>query len=47
MRILLKLLHLYLYIDGIRGGAVNIEYGNIKNGNIEKNLTSRRGHRKR
>ena len=24
------------------GGAVNIKYGNIENGNIEKNLTSRR-----
>ena len=25
--------------------AVDIEYGNIENGNIEKKLTSRRGHR--
>ena len=29
------------------GGAVNIEFGNIKNGIIEKNLTSRRGHQER
>ena len=26
------------------GGAVNIEYGNIKNGNIEFILTSKREH---
>ena len=28
-------------------GAVNIEYGNIENGIIEKNLTLRWGHQKR
>ena len=35
-------------LDGpLLGGAVNIEYGNIKNGNIDLILTPRRGHRER